>query len=762
MRKCSNVRGLRKKGSTLLLLGAGAAAIFVTCMAPAPARAEGQNYYVNNLPGSNCSDTGPGTSVAVPWCSFTPINAKKRFSAGDTILLARGATWNQEMDITGTGTSSAWITVGAYGSGAAPKVFSNGSDDSRAITVTNGDYVAFRDLEVGYAAAGIHAFYTTLGHRGLSFENISTHDVYGIEWGRHLKQGNYVPSAEADHLWVSSGIAITGNIPSHGPNDTALEGVRAYNIRGTHNANTFYIDFSFGDGQISPNLGGSGTAGQNLVKNVTVTRLSTHDSDHTCSESVRFFTVSHVVMADSIMDNEIPCYNNTGTTGVIIAHASDVTLANNMFKNFRNTGSYDQSAIDHEVLNDNVKVRNNAFLNTPGGAIEYLQLSGRPGDYQTNHEASGNLFVNNGYANNSGGAFYFVNAQSYSIGATIKDNINVNPKLIGNVAGNISGVTTSNIQTIASGTVNVWNSAADYSGIQGQSYWSYQVRSGDTYSQLNYNSETEKWTAPFDASLELTQFDIHPGASSATWAARAWRAPNAGTVSVRGRILKSDNAAGGNGVLARITKNGAVIWPTSGGSITVAAGDEYTGVDASLDSLAVEGGDVIRFEVANNGNNIYDLTSWVPTVAYTAQSARALGWGFLGGPEGWYAAGTASISTEHGTPSGTITVNSYGNDPYIISPDNLGVSASANKTIYVRLANATSNTSAQIFFTTTSDTVFTEAKSVRFAVTANSGMTTYAVNMGSSSSWAGTIKQLRLDPVETSGSVSVDALEITR
>jgi hypothetical protein len=753
---------VRLRKPALALLVSGATALVSGGLAAAPAAAAGRGYYVNNLAGSNCSDAGPGTSTTAPWCTFTPVNAKKTFAAGDTINLARGATWNQEMRITGTGTPSAWITVGAYGSGALPRVFSNGSDNSRAITVTNGDYFAFRDLEVGYAAAGIHAFYTTLGHHGLSFENIASHDVYGIEWGRHLKQGNYVPSAEAQHLWVSSGIAITGNIPTHGPNDTAIEGIRAYDVRGTHNANTFYIDFSFGDGQISPNLGGSGTAGQNLVKNVTIGRLATHDSDHTCSESVRLFTVSHVVMTDSVLDNEIACYNGTGTTGIIIAHANDVTIANNLFKHFRNTGSYDQTVIDHEVLNNNVKVRNNAFLNTPGGAIEYLQLAGRPGDYQTNHEASGNLFVHNGSANNQGGAFYIVNAQSYSVGAAIKGNINVNPKLIGSVSGNISGVVATNNQTISSGSANVWAAAADYSGTQGQGYWGYQMRSGDTYSPLSYSATTGKWTAPSDASLELSRFEIHPGANSATWAARSWVAPNAGTVSLRGRILKSDNAAGGNGVLARITKNGAVIWPAAGGSAVVAAGDEYNGVDASMDSLSVASGDVIRFEVANNGNNVHDLTSWVPTIAYTAQSARTLGWGFLGGPEGWYASGTGSISTAYGTPDGTITVNSSGVDPYIISSDNLGVNAGANRTIRVRMANATAGTTAQIFFTTNADTRFTESKSVRFPVAAGSGMTTYVVNMGANSSWTGTIKQVRLDPTETSGSVSLDALEIAQ
>jgi hypothetical protein len=40
-------------------------------------------------------------------------------------------------------------------------------------------------------------------------------------------------------------------------------------------------------------------------------------------------------------------------------------------------------------------------------------------------------------------------------------------------------------------------------------------------------------------------------------------------------------------------------------------------------------------------------------------------------------------------------------------------------------------------------------------------MTTYTVNVGANYRWAGTIKQLRVDPTDVSGSVSFDALEIS-
>jgi hypothetical protein len=83
-------------------------------------------------------------------------------------------------------------------------------------------------------------------------------------------------------------------------------------------------------------------------------------------------------------------------------------------------------------------------------------------------------------------------------------------------------------------------------------------------------------------------------------------------VSIRGRILKSDTV-GGDGIGARITKNGVTIW----GPESVSYNDQ-TGVEANLDHLSVAAGDVIRFVVDNGGrgNNDHDLTSWDPSVAY--------------------------------------------------------------------------------------------------------------------------------------------------
>jgi hypothetical protein len=79
-------------------------------------------------------------------------------------------------------------------------------------------------------------------------------------------------------------------------------------------------------------------------------------------------------------------------------------------------------------------------------------------------------------------------------------------------------------------------------------------------------------------------------------------------------VLKND-IAGGDGVKARITKNGTVIWPTSGTPQTIAYNDN-AGYDTSLDSVSVSTGDRIRFEVNNggSGSTANDTTSWTPAI----------------------------------------------------------------------------------------------------------------------------------------------------
>jgi hypothetical protein len=104
----------------------------------------------------------------------------------------------------------------------------------------------------------------------------------------------------------------------------------------------------------------------------------------------------------------------------------------------------------------------------------------------------------------------------------------------------------------------------------------------------------------------------HPGAANET--ARAWTAPTAGTVDISGVAAKMNTS--GNGVVVKITKNGAAIW----GARTV-AGSDTAGIATDVSGVDVAAGDVIRFEIANNGDYAFDATRWDPTVAYRGGGA---------------------------------------------------------------------------------------------------------------------------------------------
>ncbi|MCX7920518.1 MAG: carbohydrate binding domain-containing protein [Clostridia bacterium] len=129
--------------------------------------------------------------------------------------------------------------------------------------------------------------------------------------------------------------------------------------------------------------------------------------------------------------------------------------------------------------------------------------------------------------------------------------------------------------------------------------------------------------------------------------------------------------------------------------------------------------------------------------------------------EGWGEPNNISgIAPSGGYLNATIS----GGDSNIKSRNNLDIDLSNNKYIRVRYKNSTAGTAAKMYFTTTSDTAWNEAKAMSFAINANdSNYTEYVLDMSNLSGWAGTLKQLRFDPVDNaaSGSVSIDFIMVT-
>jgi hypothetical protein len=82
----------------------------------------GATYYVSSSAGDD-SHTGSAES---PWSTLAKV-ATARLSPGDQVLLRRGDTWRETLNLNSSGAQSAPIAVGAYGEGANPRILGSES-----------------------------------------------------------------------------------------------------------------------------------------------------------------------------------------------------------------------------------------------------------------------------------------------------------------------------------------------------------------------------------------------------------------------------------------------------------------------------------------------------------------------------------------------------------------------------------------------------------------------------------------------------------
>lgn len=107
-------------------------------------------------------------------------------------------------------------------------------------------------------------------------------------------------------------------------------------------------------------------------------------------------------------------------------------------------------------------------------------------------------------------------------------------------------------------------------------------------------------------------------------------------------------------------------------------------------------------------------------------------------------------TTDTGWPlNGRLRVNLAGNDPQMWSPMCAYYATNVPK-LYVRaayqIANPTGRATGQLFWQTSSNSAFSEARSLRFPVIPDGQFRTYELNLAASNSYAGLITSLRFDP----------------
>lgn len=113
---------------------------------------------------------------------------------------------------------------------------------------------------------------------------------------------------------------------------------------------------------------------------------------------------------------------------------------------------------------------------------------------------------------------------------------------------------------------------------------------------------------------------------------------------------------------------------------------------------------------------------------------------------------------------GTLNLSITGSDPGILSPNFLDIDAGKYKNVIIRMRNHTSDTSANLFFITDSDSAYNGEKVEFYTIEPNSdGFVDYVVPMGNNPYWQGRIEQIRIDVVHraTTGTVEIDSIRFS-
>lgn len=194
-------------------------------------------YYVNS---ANGSDTNAGTSADAPLASVAAVE-KLKLNPGDTVLFARGTSYQDQLDVKYSGSVANPITFGAYGEGEPPLLHgaergiygskaSNIVVKDMAIAETNGNAVYaggannwvldnLTITDTGAIRAGSISFQssTNITIRNSSLEGINSDGIWMDGVKGATIEGNRIGTVQghtADNVQVvnSSGVVIRGNV----------------------------------------------------------------------------------------------------------------------------------------------------------------------------------------------------------------------------------------------------------------------------------------------------------------------------------------------------------------------------------------------------------------------------------------------------------------------------------------------------------------------------------------------------------------------
>lgn len=187
---------------------------------------DGRSYFVDGQVGR---DDAAGVTESTPWRTLKRIQ-RVRLMPGDRVLLRRGQSWEEPLRLTGSGTSVAPITIGAYGQGPRPVIDAGGRGSAIALIDQEGWVV--RDLAL--TGAGHPALLVDSPRTRRSFFRVYNVEAYGagegIRIGTHRDvspgNGGYLDDVVVEgcvaHDVTFTGIVAGGGHGGNPPRNTNL------------------------------------------------------------------------------------------------------------------------------------------------------------------------------------------------------------------------------------------------------------------------------------------------------------------------------------------------------------------------------------------------------------------------------------------------------------------------------------------------------------------------------------------------------------
>lgn len=253
--------------------------------------ANAADYYVDATGGL---DGNLGTSAGAAWQTISKVNGTV-LAPGDNVYFKRGETWNEQLNITTSGTEGSLITFGAYDSGNVPVI---DAQNTRSYAINFSSDLSYIKLE------------------NLRVQNGTTGNIWADGTGQNLELNNIESIGGVAGIWLSAKSDLTVETVSvSNATDSNFAGLR---IAGS-SADSISLD----------NITVNGNAGYGIeisgVSNLSATSLSASSNG---KNGIYLFEVDTATISTSTSQM------NTGVgSGFYVEDSSNIVISNSIANN---------------------------------------------------------------------------------------------------------------------------------------------------------------------------------------------------------------------------------------------------------------------------------------------------------------------------------------------------------------------------------------------------------------------------------------------